>query len=91
MFSNALLLALVVFCLHGAASLEIPGVEIPGVDDSDYLFVKNALALNSTTTGTNSYAAAINYGRTHPTRDGGTWKNWYICFGNNEHLAGMNF
>lgn len=32
--------------------------------------------LNSTTGATNTYAAAINYGRTHPTRDGGSWSGW---------------
>jgi hypothetical protein len=25
---------------------------------------------------TNTYAEAINYGQTHPTRDGGSWSGW---------------
>jgi flagellar basal body P-ring protein FlgI len=45
------------------------------IDQSDYKWVQqvnNALNL----TGTNTYAQAINYGRTHPTRDGGSWSGW---------------
>jgi hypothetical protein len=45
------------------------------IDQSDYKWVQqvnNTLSL----TGTNTYAQAINYGRTHPTRDGGSWSGW---------------
>jgi hypothetical protein len=28
------------------------------------------------TSSTNTYAQAINYGQTHPTRDGGSWSGW---------------
>jgi hypothetical protein len=41
---------------------------------SDYKFVKEN-RLNYTST--NSYAQAINYGQTHPTRDGESWSGWY--------------
>ena len=41
------------------------------VDESDYKYVR---AVNMTST--NSYAQAINYGQTHPTRDGGSWSGW---------------
>jgi len=54
----------------------VSSLEIPGVDDADFQFVKESGGLNSTLAGTNTYAGAINYGRTHPTRDGGTWANW---------------
>lgn len=27
-------------------------------------------------TGTSTYAQAINYGKTNPTRDGGSWSGW---------------
>lgn len=36
---------------------------------------KNASNLNSTAS-TNSYAQAVNYGETHPTRDGESWSGW---------------
>jgi hypothetical protein len=43
------------------------------IDDSDYSFVKS---LNLT--GANTYAAAVNYGKTHPNRDGGSWNGWCV-------------
>lgn len=42
-------------------------------DASDHAFLKTNL---NTTSGTNTYAQAINYGQTHPTRDGGSWSQW---------------
>jgi hypothetical protein len=37
--------------------------------------LKERLATNLTG-GTNTYAQAVNYGQTHPTRDGGSWSGW---------------
>lgn len=71
MYSIVLILSVAAIWAHSVSSQEIPGV-----DAADFLFVKEADGLNGTTKGTNTYAAAINYGRTHPTRDGGTWANW---------------
>jgi hypothetical protein len=45
------------------------------IDQSDFNFVKEN-RLNYTST--NSYAQAINYGQTHPTRDGGSWSGWFV-------------
>jgi hypothetical protein len=46
-------------------------------DEKD-LFYGKEKRLNLTLAGTtNSYAQAINYGQTHPTRDGGSWSGWY--------------
>jgi hypothetical protein len=63
MIHNTVFAALMVVCLQVASSISI--------DASDYKFNGG---LN--TTATNSYAAAINYGRTHPNRDGGSWSGW---------------
>ena len=45
------------------------------IDKSDYIFVQNAANL-TTSTSTNTYAEAYNYGLTHPTRDGESWSGW---------------
>ena len=71
MLMNISLLAILLACFNGMMSSESPGI-----DDSDHQFVKNVLALNSSTTDINSNAAAVNYGRTHPNRDGGSWNGW---------------
>ena len=71
MFINALIVSLVALCFQVVSS-----VDIPGVDEADFTFFKEADGLNSTLTGTNTYAGAVNYGKTHPTRDGGSWNGW---------------
>ena len=45
-------------------------------DNVDFEYAK-VRSLNVTTGATNSYAQAYNYGKTHPTRDGGSWNGWY--------------
>jgi hypothetical protein len=42
-------------------------------DESD---IKNNAFLNATSS-TNTYSEAYNYGKTHPTRDGGSWNGWF--------------
>lgn len=61
MISNAFLVSLVALWAHCVSGLSI--------DENDFKYTLN-------TTGTNTYAGAINYGRTHPTRDGGSWSGW---------------
>eukprot|EP01032_Pedospumella_encystans_P025916 gene25916-29276_t len=73
MFINALIVSVVTLWLQVVSSVDI---DIAGVDETDFTFVKESGGLNSTLTGTNTYAGAINYARTHPTRDGGTWAGW---------------
>uniref|UniRef100_A0A7S3HHS8 Uncharacterized protein n=1 Tax=Spumella elongata TaxID=89044 RepID=A0A7S3HHS8_9STRA len=73
MFINALIVSVVTLWLQVVSSVDI---DIAGVDETDFAFVKESGGLNSTLTGTNTYAGAINYARTHPTRDGGTWAGW---------------
>lgn len=46
---------------------------------TDGSFSNFGISFNSTG-GTNTYAQAIDYGRTHPTRDGGTWSGWCAAF-----------
>jgi hypothetical protein len=43
-------------------------------DAKDWSWFKES-GLN-TTSSTNTYAQAVNYGQTHPTRDGGSWSGW---------------
>jgi len=71
MFINPLIVSLVALWLQVVSS-----VDIPGIDEADFNFLKESGGLNSTLTGTNTYAGAINYGKTHPTRDGGSWNGW---------------
>ena len=46
-------------------------------DSSDHKYAETH-RLNGTS-GTNTYAQAINYGQTHPKRDGGSWSGWYYA------------
>ena len=47
-------------------------------DENDIAFTKSS---NRTATGaTNTYAQAVSYGQTHPTRDGGSWNGWCASF-----------
>jgi hypothetical protein len=46
-------------------------------DSSDLKYIEQN-SLNGTA-ATNSFAQALNYCKTHPTRDGGTWNQWYFC------------
>lgn len=71
MFINALIVSAVALWLQVVSS-----VDIAGVDEADFIFLKENGGFNSSLTGTNTYAAAVNYGRTHPTRDGGSWNGW---------------
>eukprot|EP01032_Pedospumella_encystans_P030563 gene30563-34497_t len=64
MIHNVLFAAVLVAYLQVASAISI--------DSADY---KHNLGLN-TTGGTNTYAQATQYGRTHPTRDGGSWSGW---------------
>ncbi len=43
-------------------------------DEKDLVF-RNSTGL-SVQSSTNTYAQAVNYGKTHPTRDGGSWSGW---------------
>jgi hypothetical protein len=61
-----LLFSLVATSLHVALS-----VDQINVDESDFRYV-------NLTSDTNTYAQAINYGQTHPTRDGGSWSGWFV-------------
>jgi hypothetical protein len=57
-----------------SASAAVPAsasVDQINVDESDFRYV-------NLTSGTNTYAQAINYGQTHPTRDGGSWSGWFV-------------
>lgn len=67
MITNVFLASLIAIWAHCTSSLSI--------DQSDFKYTLN-------TTGTNTYAGAVNYGKTHPTRDGGSWSGWYnlLCF-----------
>lgn len=49
-------------------------VTILSAKQIDELDRKYFLGLN--TSSTNTYAQAINYGQTHPNRDGGSWSGW---------------
>ena len=66
MIHNVLFAAVLVAYLQVASAISI--------DSADY---KHNLGLN-TTGGTNTYAQATQYGRTHPTRDGGSWSGWLV-------------
>ena len=46
------------------------------IDGKDLLYAKSKQQLNSTSS-TNTYAEAYNYGQTHPTRDGESWFNLF--------------
>lgn len=67
MVSNAVFAVLLVAYVQFASAISI--------DSADYKFTAG---LNTTVKGTNSYAQATEYGRTHPTRDGGSWSGWYV-------------
>lgn len=54
------LVAVIICCVHSLNMVE-----------SDFKHMNNA-----TLKGTSTYAEAINYGRTNPTRDGGSWAGW---------------
>ena len=43
-------------------------------DDNDLIY-RNSTTLGAQTS-TNTYAQAINYGQTNPTRDGESWDGW---------------
>ncbi len=47
-------------------------------DAKDWSWFKES-GLN-TTSSTNTYAQAVNYGQTHPTRDGRSWSGWYKIY-----------
>jgi hypothetical protein len=49
-------------------------------DSADYKSRGNLTVASST----NTYAQAVNYGKTHPTRDGESWSGWY-------HIVFLNF
>ena len=59
--------ALVVGTIISAESSD--GVSSGNVDSSDLVFL-NASA------STNTYAQAVNYCKTNPKRDGGSWNGW---------------
>lgn len=71
MFIDALIVSVVALWFQTVSS-----IEFSGVDDADFQFLKDNGGFNSTLTGTNTYASAVNYGKTHPTRDGGSWNGW---------------
>lgn len=45
-------------------------------DKADLFFNQNLTSSSEGKSSTNTYAQAINYGQTHPTRDGGSWSGW---------------
>jgi len=59
------ILILSIFSVHGIEQQ---------FDETDSKY-NSLINLNGTAT-TNTYAQAINYGKTHPNRDGGSWNGW---------------
>ena len=57
----------IILTLHLAAAIHFDNADILSRNCSDGA---------TTSTTTNSYAQAVNYGKTHPTRDGGSWSGW---------------
>ncbi len=55
---------LIVLCVASAVNF----------DEDDFVYkIRNNVTSGATT---NTYAQAINYGKTHPTRDGASWSGW---------------
>ena len=57
----------------------IPESMAINADDRDIAWLKSRLSSNvsvGTTSSTNTYAEAVKYGQTHPTRDGESWSGW---------------
>ena len=57
----------------------IPESMAINADDRDIAWLKSRLSSNvsvGTTSSTNTYAEAVKYGQSHPTRDGESWSGW---------------
>jgi hypothetical protein len=50
------------------------------MDSKDEIYASLVLNNRTSTSSTNTYAQAINYGETHPTRDGESWSGWCASF-----------
>lgn len=48
--------------------------------DNNDILSRNGSDVAALSTSTNTYAQAVNYGKTHPTRDGGSWNGWQKLF-----------
>ena len=58
-------------------------------DDADFLW-RNSTD-GAVATSTNTYAQAVNYGKTHPTRDGGSWSGWWDNFSKFPELLSVTY
>lgn len=65
------MMSLFIFFSFTSIFLAISAIQF---DQNDLQYPSNATM--KVKASTNTYAEAINYGQTHPTRDGGSWSGW---------------